>query len=103
MTIEQVFEVFTAAGFVADGYTAEEIVRIPTTRSPVFGGIGGERRKFGGRQRLSLPNTTIRATVGPRTTNIYRVINGKATFLANYKTTQLVAVELAAFLALVHK
>ena len=63
-----------AAGFVPDGQTKEEVVRVPTQASPVFGRGGGELVKFGGRQRLRLPGTGIKATVGKRTIAIYLVL-----------------------------
>jgi hypothetical protein len=59
------------AGFVPDGSTREEVVRIPTRDSPLFGKSGGELAKFGGRQRFAKPGTDLKATVGARTTAIY--------------------------------
>jgi len=61
------------AGFAPDGQTREEIVRIPTKSSPVYGRSGGELAKLGGRQRFALINTNIKATVGKRTVAVYRV------------------------------
>lgn len=62
-----------AAGFSPDGQTREEIVRVPTKHSPLLGLSGGELAKFGGRQRFAQGATGVKATVGPRTTAIYRV------------------------------
>lgn len=60
------------AGFDPDGHTQEQIVRIPTRNSPLFGKTGGELAKLGGRQRFAKSGTNIKATVGARTTAIYR-------------------------------
>lgn len=62
------------AGFEPDGQTREEVVRVPTKASPLLGLSGGELAKFGGRQRFAKAGTNIKATVGPRTTAIYRVV-----------------------------
>ncbi len=62
-----------AAGFVSDGHTREEIVRIPTKNSPLLGRSGGELAKLGGRQRFAQANTSLKATVGKRTVSVYRV------------------------------
>lgn len=98
MTIDEVIMLITAAGFAPDGATRTEVVRVPTVRSPLLGGIGGERRTFGGRQRFTKAGSTVRITVGPRTVNVYRVEQGATTFLANYNTKQLAAGELQAIL-----
>lgn len=66
-----VFDMLLKSGFALDGKTKEEIVRIPTTKSPLFGKSGGELSKFGGRQRFVKTGTNIRATVGAKTTYIY--------------------------------
>jgi len=74
----------------AQRQTNIERVRIPTMKSPILGGIGGEARTFGGRQRYTKLGTDLRVTVGPRTVNVYRVIvPGKVEFLANYKTREV--------------
>jgi len=65
-----VIALLIAHGWQEDGTTREETVRIPTMRSPVFGGVGGELRTFGGRQRLRKGDR--RVTVGPRTVCFYR-------------------------------
>lgn len=62
-----------SAGFVDDGQTLTEQVRIPTKASPVFGQSGGELATFGGRMRFVKTGTRIKATVGKRTTAIYEV------------------------------
>lgn len=60
-------------GFLPDGQTREEIVRVPTQQSPLLGLSGGVLAKFGGRQRFAHAATGVKATVGPRTTAIYRI------------------------------
>jgi hypothetical protein len=62
-----------AAGFEPDGQTREEVVRVPTRQSPVLGYSGGELARFGGRQRFAQRGTNVKATVGPRTTAVYRI------------------------------
>ncbi len=82
-----VVEALQQAGLVRAGETDAEEVRIPTSKPPVFGGIGGERRTFGGRQRWTLPGTNLRCTVGPRTVNVYTVHGrGDVNFLAMLTT-----------------
>lgn len=81
-----------ARGFEPDGHTATQEVRVATSRSPVFGGIGGERRTFGGRARFRIPNTDIRATVGKRSTCLY---HAKGDFLATIETKDLAALRAA--------
>jgi hypothetical protein len=58
-------------GFEPDGETRTEIVRIPTSSSPMYGKSGGELAKFGGRLRFAKKGTDIKATVGDRTTVLY--------------------------------
>lgn len=62
------------AGFVDDGETRSETVRIGTTKSPILnrGKSGGEIRTFGGRKRLKLPGTQWKVTVGKRTVCFYK-------------------------------
>jgi hypothetical protein len=81
-----VVDLSLASGFVADGRTQVQTVRIPTRRAPVFGGVGGEVRTFGGRQRFAKSGTDIKATVGRVTTCIYRLRNGKMEIVANLST-----------------
>lgn len=73
--VEEVIETLKAHGFVADGFTDIQHVRIPTTRAPVFGGIGGELATLGGRKRFA--RNGLKVTVGKRTAYFYRVANGK--------------------------
>ena len=68
-----VIQLLLDAGFEPDGATKEEIARIPTVRSPLFGRSGGELAKLGGRQRFVKQGANVKATVGQRTTAIYRV------------------------------
>lgn len=84
--LSAVIETLLQEGFVPDGETVLEHVRVPTMRSPVFGGTGGELRTFGGRARFRKPGTPLRVTVGPRTVNVYVTEGGKTRFLANYNT-----------------
>lgn len=48
-----VVDLFMSHGFVPDGKTMEETVRVPTVDAPVRGASGGELRTFGGRDRLA--------------------------------------------------
>lgn len=66
-----------AAGFVADGQTDIQKVRIATVENPVYGGIGGKIVATGGRDRFRHPSGA-RCTIGPITTNFYLV--GKKLF-----------------------
>jgi hypothetical protein len=92
VTVDEVITTLLDLGFAPAGQTREEIVRIPTMRSPVYGGIGGERRTLGGRARYALPGTDLRVTVGPRTTNVYFSRGGgKTEFVLNEHTKQLTA------------
>lgn len=92
MTIDETVALLLELGFAPAGETAEQVVRIPTMQSPVYGGLGGERRTIGGRARYALPGTDLRVTVGPRTTNVYYSRGGgKTEFVLNEKTKQLTA------------
>lgn len=92
MTVDEVVTMLLELGFAPAGETAEQVVRIPTMRSPVYGGLGGERRTLGGRARYALPGTDLRVTVGPRTTNVYFSRGGgKTEFVLNEKTKELTA------------
>jgi len=90
VTVEEVVETLLDLGFAPAGETRLEHVRIPTMRSPVLGGMGGERRTLGGRARYALPGTDLRVTVGPRTTNVYFSRGGgKVEFVLNEHTRDL--------------
>ena len=71
--IDTVTQVLQGAGFVPDGATPVETVRVPTAASPLFGKSGGVLATFGGRVRMAMPGTDIKVTVGARTTYLYRV------------------------------
>lgn len=73
LAVEEVLKCLGAAGFVEDGATRTEHVRVPTKDSPVFGQSGGQLATFGGRMRFVKAGTRIKATVGKRTTAIYEV------------------------------
>lgn len=90
MTVDEVVTTLLDLGFAPAGETRQEHVRIPTMRSPVLGGMGGERRTLGGRTRYALPGSDLRVTVGPRTTNVYFSRGGgKVEFVLNEKTKDL--------------
>lgn len=73
MAMAEVIQLLLDSGFQPAGETRAEEVRMPTRNSPVFGMSGGELAKFGGRQRFAKLGTNIKATVGKRTTAVYRV------------------------------
>ena len=81
-----ILEVLESAGFVPAGHTDQQTVRIPTSRSPVYGRTGGELATFGGRQRFVKPGTDMRVTVGKRTVYVYTVKNGETRTVATYNT-----------------
>lgn len=86
--VTPVVEALLQAGLVPDGATATEEVRVSTSRSPVFGRIGGEVRTFGGRARYQKPGTNLRVTVGPRTVCVY--LSGRdVVSLAHYETRSI--------------
>lgn len=91
MRADEVVALLLQLGFVPMGATAQETVRIPTMKSPLLGGHGGELRTMGGRARFSLPGTDLRVTAGPRTVNIYYVRSGKTEFVLNESTKDLTA------------
>lgn len=91
MTVDETVTLLLQLGFLPAGATAQETVRIPTMKSPVLGGHGGERRTLGGRARYSLPGTDLRVTVGPRTVNVYYARGGKTEFVLNEGTKYLTA------------
>lgn len=69
------------AGWVDDGATQSEIVRMPVD---CFG--GRHDVQVGGRMRLRLPDSDRRVTVGPRTTCFYRVVGGSPREFVNLRT-----------------
>jgi hypothetical protein len=96
---EAAIKAVLAAGFVADGETRSETVRMPTMDCPVSnrGKSGGELTTFGGRQRFAIPETTHRVTVGPRTTNFYEFEKGKEIWgFRPFETFELDAIRAAA-------
>lgn len=84
ITIEGVFAALLAAGFIADGHTESETVRIPTRNCPVYGGIGGELATFGGRKRFRRGEQFV--TVGKRTICFYEKRDRKAYNFRSYPT-----------------
>jgi hypothetical protein len=73
--MEAVLELLETRGWAPAGETPARLVRIPTSRSPIGGRggkMGGEPARLGGRTRYHLPGTDWYATVGARTTFIYR-------------------------------
>ena len=74
-------------GWVGDGETASQSVRIPTTKSPLLGAGGGEPTTFGGRLRFK--KGTRRATVGKRTTCFYWMGEKGPTDFTNVPTKDL--------------
>lgn len=78
-SMEIVISALLENGWAEDGKTVEEMIRIPTARSPVYGKCGGELATFGGRLRFA--KNDRKCTVGKRTTYFYDKINpenGKA-------------------------
>ena len=68
-SMELVISTLLENGWVENGRTVSEQVRIPTSRSPIFGKCGGELATFGGRLRFVKGNR--KCTVGKRTTYFY--------------------------------
>ena len=89
MTVDEAITALLKLGFAPAGETAAQIVRITTTRSPIYGGLGGERRAISARARYALPGTDLRVTIGPRTVNVYFSRAGKTEFVLNKSTKQL--------------
>jgi len=71
--VETIIQMLQGRGWILDGETRAETVRVPTMRAPVsnHGKSGGELRTFGGRTRLAKDDR--RVTVGARTTCFYRL------------------------------
>jgi hypothetical protein len=85
--MEKVIEILEAAGWVADGRTQSDTVRVSTQAAPVYGGVGGEIRAFGGRLRFAKGEQ--RCTVGKRTTCFYHVVNKIPADFINVKTKEI--------------
>lgn len=91
-----VIEMLIKTGWIADGATREEMVRVPTFKSPLLGRGGGELRTFGGRTRFLRPGTNRKVTVGIRTTVFYRVIDGQTREFVCLGTGNIEAITLEA-------
>lgn len=92
--MQQVIELALTYGFEPDGHTKSEHVRIPTTDNPLFGKSGGVDATLGGRQRFSKTGTSIRATIGKRTTYIYRLESpGRVIGLGSFDTKEVEKIE----------
>lgn len=91
--MQNVVDLLLQHGFLADGYTPQEHVRIPTTRAPAFcnGKAGGELATFGGRARFI--RNGLYCTVGKRTTCFYLKKNKKAYNFDNFDTKDFEAIE----------
>ncbi len=87
--VAAVLDLLRAAGFVDDGVTREEAVRVPTRSVPLLGRSGGELATFGGRVRYAKPGTNVKATVGKRTTCIYRLADGTVQSSKSIDTAKL--------------
>lgn len=87
---EKVVAVLTANGFVPDGMTRSESVRIGSSDNPILGGSGGKVVFSGGRMRFHKPGSVIKATVGKITTCFYEVDHGNLPgWSANVRTRDL--------------
>lgn len=98
LVLDQTLDLLTQAGFVPDGHTQQQTVRMATTASPVLGRSGGTLAQTGGRQRFAKPGTNLKATVGKQTTSLYRVIGQgtvKIQVIAAHDTKNLEATRLA--------
>jgi hypothetical protein len=96
LALASVIDLLLAAKFIQNGHTREEIVRIPTAKSPLLGKSGGELAKFGGRQRFEKSGTNIKATVGIKTTYFYFVQGvgeGSVKGIATHNTKDIEAIK----------
>lgn len=94
--LANIVDALLAAGFVEDGETRSETVRVGTSASPVFGGSGGELRTFGGRARYRRGDVFV--TVGPRTVFAWREgAEGRRT-IGRFSTGDVTPAELLAAL-----
>ncbi len=76
--MQEIIELLTAAGFVADGKTAIETVRVPTVKAPIGnrGKSGGVLRTFGGRLRF-VRSDGLKVTVGERSIYFWRPMSAR--------------------------
>ena len=81
-------QMLTDHGWTRDGQTQSDTVRMATTTSPVYGGIGGEIRTFGGRERWRKGQTRFFCTIGPRTVCVYSMMKGTFCALLNCPTKE---------------
>jgi len=88
---EQIIQELLAIGWIEDGITRQEIVRIPTMDCPTScgGKAGGKLASFGGRIRMILPGTLRKVTIGSRTVNFYEVINNKLIGFTQFRANDL--------------
>lgn len=84
-SVTVVYEILLVAGFVADGQTPTEHVRMGTAETPVYGGgkMGGKLVTTGGRQRFHKPDTDLYVTVGRTSVSFYHRRNGSAPMAAH--------------------
>lgn len=92
--MEEIIAILIENGFEPYGATELAHIRIPTMRAPVFGGIGGELRTLGGRQRFKKGER--RCTVGKRTTCFYRVKGRETSDFVNIPTKNVDAIMIEA-------
>jgi hypothetical protein len=92
--IAPIVALLSAQGWVEAGATATIHVRVGTVESPIYGGIGGKIVQAGGRQRLVMPGTTRRVSVGPRTVSFYRLEGRDILDMQNFKTGDVEAITL---------
>lgn len=95
LAMAQTIDLLTQAGFVPDGQTPQQTVRIPTATSPLLGHSGGQLATLGGRQRFAKPGTALKATVGRQTVALYQVKNGTTLGIASHDTKNLNATRAA--------
>lgn len=94
MSAPAVIGLLTERGWLEDGKTDVETIRMGTSRVPIYGKTGGELRSFGGRLRMVLPGTAFRATIGARTTNIYSVVEGEIDQFKGFYTKEFEAIKM---------
>jgi hypothetical protein len=97
--VAAVVDLLLQAGWVHDGRTREETVRVGTNTSPIYGGTGGELRTFGGRVRMvdhRSSEPTRKVTIGPVTTYFYEILTNRVQNPKHLRTSDLGAIRLAA-------